>query len=77
MFNKQTPEMNPTTLIRVELPHSDFRYDSKQLTGLYYRVIPDSARDVFYMQTIQSFIPESGDGLLVRADLMPTYYRRD
>ena len=66
--------MSPKFITRVD-EGSDFRFPVDTADGLWYRVIPETAREVFYLQTlpkgIRSLVPESGDGLLVRADSLP------
>lgn len=74
MFKNRTPEMNPRFITRVD-DGSDFRFPVDNADGLWYRVIPETAREVFYLQTlpkgIRVLVPAEGNGLLVRGDSIP------
>jgi len=74
MFPSRVPEMDPIFLRRVD-DGSDFHYVSQKASGLWYRVTPNTAREVFYIQSlprgIRLLVPADGDGLLVRSDSIP------
>ena len=74
MFTNRTPEMNPRFITRVD-DGSDFRFPVDNADGLWYRVIPETAREVFYLQSlpkgIRVLVPAEGNGLLVRGDSIP------
>jgi hypothetical protein len=79
MFKYTIPEYNPATLVKKNLPNNDFTFDVKILSGLYYRTFPYTAREVFFLQTLSKgstiHVPESGDGVLVRADIIDSLTR--
>jgi len=70
MFSKRILVNNPRVLIRKELPPSDFMFCVDVVEGLYYLVIPNSAREVYYIQmlgkNIDVFLPVEGEGLLIK-----------
>jgi len=74
MFKYKIPEFNSISLVKRNLPNDDFTFDVKQLEGLFYRVFPYTAKEVFFLQTLTKgstiHVPESGDGVLVRADII-------
>jgi hypothetical protein len=70
MFNNKTIEQDPPTLVRKNgLVFDDFTFKVVTLNGEYYRVKPETAREVFYLQTLTKgydiHVPESGDGIIV------------
>ena len=70
MFPNKQKITNPIVVIREELPHKDFRFVSVSQIGEFYLVIPETAREVFYIQmlpkNISVFVPREGEGLLIR-----------
>ena len=74
MFKNRQPEMNPQFITRVD-DGADFRFPVEEADGLWYRVIPETAKEVFYLQSlpkgIRVLVPAEGDGLLVRGDSIP------
>tara|TARA_R110002051_G_scaffold242269_1_gene302598 strand:- start:1813 stop:2064 length:252 start_codon:yes stop_codon:yes gene_type:complete len=70
MFRERILINNPRVLIREELPPSDFMFRVEKKKGLFYLVIPDSAREVYYIQmlgkNIDMFLPVEGEGLLIK-----------
>jgi hypothetical protein len=74
MFKNRQPEMDPKFITRVD-EGADFRFPVDTADGLWYRVIPETAREVFYLQTlpkgVRVLVPADGDGLLVRGDSIP------
>jgi hypothetical protein len=51
----------------------------KQLDGLFYRTFPYTPKEVFFLQTLSKndtiHVPENGDGVLVRADIIDNLNR--
>ena len=70
MFSKRILVNNPRVIIRIEIPPSDFTFRVDVGEGLYYLVIPNSAREVLYIQmlgkNIDVFLPVEGEGLLIK-----------
>ena len=70
MFENKEVEENPCVMIRKQIG-KDFTYIVERRSGTYYRVIPNSAKEVFYIQmlvpNIDALIPESGDGVILSA----------
>lgn len=71
MFPNRIPEVGPRFITRID-EGSEFRFSVSTAGGLWYRVNPSTAREVFYLQAlpkgIRVLVPAEGDGLLVRAD---------
>ena len=70
LFEKREVEVNPTVLIRKDHPtKNDFSFSHRGLVGVFFRVIPQTAREVFFIQGLAKnyivFTPESGDGLIL------------
>jgi hypothetical protein len=80
MFKHVIPEFNPNSLVKKNLPNGDFNFEVKTLAGLHYRTFPHTAREVFFLQTLSKgstiHVPESGDGVLVRADIIDYLHER-
>jgi hypothetical protein len=74
MFNDREPEVGPKFITRID-HGADFRFPVDTADGLWYRVKPSTAREVFYLQSlpkgIRVLVPAEGDGLLVRGDSIP------
>ena len=74
MFKNRQPEMNPQFITRVD-HGADFSFLVDKAGGLWFRVIPETAKEVFYLQSlpkgIRVLVPSDGDGLLVRGDSIP------
>jgi hypothetical protein len=79
MFKYVISELNPTSLVKKNLPNNDFTFEVKQLAGLFYRTFPYNAREVFFLQSLSKgstiHVPENGDGVLVRADIIDNLRR--
>jgi len=71
MFEGREEINNPTVMIRKELDAKEFIYISEKRVGKFYRVIPNSAREVFYLQmllkNVDVLAPQAGDGMLISA----------
>jgi|688.fasta_scaffold605827_3 hypothetical protein len=70
MFNNIKIEQNPPTLVRIDsVVFNDFTFKIVTLEGEYYRVIPETAREVFFLQSLTKgydiHVPEWGDGIIV------------
>jgi hypothetical protein len=74
MFQEREPEVGPKFITRIDVG-TDFRFPVDTADGLWYRVKPSTAREVFYLQSlpkgIRVLVPAEGDGLLVRGDSIP------
>lgn len=70
MFSERILITDPRVLIREEIPPSDFRFRINKMEGDYYLVIPNTAREVSYIQmlgkNIDVFLPVEGEGLLIK-----------
>ena len=70
MFSKRILVNNPRVIIRIEIPPSDFTFRVDVVEGLYYLVIPNSAREVLYIQmlgkNIDVFLTVEGEGILIK-----------
>lgn len=79
MFKYIIPEYDPNSLVKKNLPNNDFTFEIKQLSGLYYRTFPYTAREVFFLQSLSKgstiHVPESGDGVLVTANIIDSLSR--
>jgi len=75
MFKRQTPEIGPEFLVRTDLPNGEIKFVTQKTAGLWYRVIPHTAREVFYLQmlpkNVKVLVPAKGDGVFVRGDSIP------
>jgi len=57
MFNNIQIKINPSTLVRKNGPvHDDFTFNVVVLEGEYYKVFPETAREVFYLQGLTIFL---------------------
>tara|TARA_Y100001951_G_C11055259_1_gene137853 strand:- start:247 stop:498 length:252 start_codon:yes stop_codon:yes gene_type:complete len=74
MFQERTLLKSPYTLIREEIPPNDFRFVTVKQEGEFYLVIPETAKEVFFLQmvghNIGCFLPADNTGLLVRKHLI-------
>lgn len=71
--------MGPEFITRIDQANGEFSFSTQKASGLWYRVIPDTAREVLYLQMlpkgVKVLVPASGDGLLVRGDsIISTHY---
>lgn len=70
MFNNKQITINPPTLVRKNgVSHDDFTFKVVILEGEYYKVIPETAREVFFLQGLTKgydiHVPESGNGIII------------
>ena len=74
MFEDREPEVGARFITRVD-EGADFRFPVDTADGLWYRVRPSTAREVFYLQSlpkgIRVLVPAEGDVLLIRGDSIP------
>tara|TARA_R100000808_G_C2130223_1_gene139570 strand:+ start:433 stop:681 length:249 start_codon:yes stop_codon:yes gene_type:complete len=78
LFEQRAVETNPTVLIREDYPHkNDFAFTKKKLVGVFFRVIPETAREVFFLQGLAKnytlFTPETGNGLIISPSCLKEY----
>jgi len=77
MFENKEVEENPCVMIRKQIG-KDFTYIVERRSGTYYRVIPNSAKEVFYIQmlvpNVDALIPEEGDGVILSAKAIQHCY---
>lgn len=69
MFPDRELVEHPTVVIRKSIPPNDFTFKTEVLVGKFYLVIPNTAKEVYYIQMLMKnvdvFIPSEGDGLLL------------
>ena len=76
LFQERVVENHPKVLLRQDDPvRNDFTFQVQKRVGKFYRVIPNSAKEVFYLRSLQKgydyFAPAEGDGLIVSAHAIP------
>jgi len=71
MFPNREVEDDPRVMIRVQESKHDFTFLVESRSGKFYRVIPNSSKEVYYIQmllkNIDVLVPEEGDGLIISA----------
>mgnify|MGYP003112987420 FL=1 len=65
---------DPKVIIRKDDPlKDDFNFSIKQLEGSFYRVIPATAKEVFFLQALPKnvfiYAPAEGNGLIITLNL--------
>jgi len=70
LFKNRRVEVNPVVLVRKDNPvKNEFSFAKKKLVGVFFRVVPQGAREIFFVQSLPKnavvFTPESGDGLII------------
>ncbi len=70
LFKDREIEVNHTVLSREDHPSkNDCAFQHKTLEGMFFRVIPSTAREVFFIQGLAKnyivFTPENGNGLII------------
>ena len=72
MFEYRQGVDDPTVMIRKDLDAKVFVYISEKREGKFYRIIPNSAKEVFYIQmllkNVDVLVPQDGDGLIISAN---------
>tara|TARA_R100001509_G_scaffold165629_1_gene148317 strand:- start:4195 stop:4443 length:249 start_codon:yes stop_codon:yes gene_type:complete len=70
MFPDRIIVKDPAVIVRKNLPQGEFTFEQHKMLGVFFLVIPSTAKEVYYLQmlgkNIDLFIPASGDGLIVR-----------
>ncbi len=66
---------NPEVIVKRKMVTvDDYAFDSTQLRGNYYRVIPTNAREVFFLASLEKYeekwAPAKGNGVIVRSDII-------
>tara|TARA_R100000664_G_scaffold34244_2_gene55672 strand:+ start:1856 stop:2089 length:234 start_codon:yes stop_codon:yes gene_type:complete len=73
LFKKKELVHNPKVVIRVEQLDNDFTFETKQLEGAFYRIIPSTAAEIAFIQGLKKnvfvYTPATGDGLIVTLNL--------
>ena len=70
LFKNRSVEVNPTVLIREDHPaRNEFSFSKKKLVGVFFRVIPQTAKEVFFIHGLPKnsvvYTPDEGDGLII------------
>lgn len=70
LFPNRAIETNPKVLIRKDNSSSnDFAFVRKTLVGTFFRVVPSTAKEVWFIQALPKnhlvFTPEQGNGLII------------
>lgn len=74
LFPNRKLVKNPKVIIRKD-DHikNDFHFEVRKLNGLFYRVIPSNAKEVFFIQGLPKnvfvYVPDEGDGLILTLNL--------
>lgn len=74
LFKEKELIHNPKVIIRKDdLEKDDFSFLIKQLDGAFYRVIPATAKEVFFLQALPKnvfiYAPAEGNGLIITLNL--------
>lgn len=72
-FKTKSRIKNPDIIVEEKDPRYDqSNWNSKQIQGTFYRLIPNTAAEVFYLQNLEkgrdTFAPAKGDGIIVRVE---------
>ena len=65
LFKNRDIEVNPVVLVRTDNPvKNEFSFAKKKLVGVFFRVVPQEAREIFFVQSLPKntmvFTPENG-----------------
>jgi len=76
LFKKRVTENNPKVLLRLDDPmRNDFTFKVQERVGKFYRIIPENAKEVLYLRSLQKgydyFTPAEGDGLILSTHATP------
>tara|TARA_R100001015_G_C4593666_1_gene148993 strand:+ start:559 stop:792 length:234 start_codon:yes stop_codon:yes gene_type:complete len=74
LFEDREIVHDPKVIIRKDNPSKDdFSFSIKQLEGTFYKVIPSTAKEVFFLQSLLKnvfiYAPAEGDGLIITLNL--------
>jgi hypothetical protein len=74
MFHDRVRVNNPSVVIRKNLPNDDFQFVVEKRVGTFYLVIPQTAKEIFYIQmlvkNVDVMIPVEGDGLILSSKVV-------
>lgn len=74
-FERRSLETNPKVVTSTTRKQGDDLYVSKIIEGAHYRVIPNTGKEVSYIQTLECgyavWAPWEGDGVIIRNSCMP------
>ena len=69
MFPEKEKVVNPRVVVRCATSTHEFTFVAEKRVGVFYRVIPSSSREVYYIQmllkNVDVLVPEEGDGLIL------------
>ena len=75
MYPQRRPAKNPKVLRRKDLGENRFTYRSVVAKGLFFRVIPSTWKEIFFIQMLIKGdtleVPAEGDGLFIKASALP------
>lgn len=74
LFKDKELVHDPKVIIRKDnKSKNDFTFSIKQLDGSFYKVIPSTAKEVFFLQSLPKnifkYAPAEGDGLIITLNL--------
>lgn len=74
-FSARLESKNPEVIKKRKMVTvDDYAFDATILRGTYYRVIPTTAREVFFLASLEKYeekwAPAKGNGIIVRADII-------
>ena len=74
ILNPPKLETNPTVIVRTSKPGAPYNSETQPHPGTFARVTLKTAKDWLFIRLLQHgedyFAPASGDGLLVKAELL-------
>tara|TARA_R100001079_G_scaffold75487_1_gene40442 strand:- start:4221 stop:4457 length:237 start_codon:yes stop_codon:yes gene_type:complete len=75
LFQNREVELNPKVLVRKDSStKNDFTFVVQERVGRFYRVVPNTTRDVLYLKSLNKgydyFTPADGDGLIISAHVL-------
>ena len=72
LFPERTEVVNPMVVIKHTFSKHDFHFEVRRIKGKFYLVIPNTAKEVFYIQmllkNVDVLVPQDGDGLIISAN---------
>lgn len=79
VFPERRRERNPSVIVRVQSDthHDRHSYERAAVKGEFYRVVPQTAREIAILQLIDhrvdKFAPAEGNGALVRVEALEKF----
>ncbi len=75
LFENRVVEHNPKVLVRKDSStKNEFSFVVQERVGRFYRVVPKTTRDVFYLKSLNKgydyFTPAYGDGIIISAHVL-------